>query len=251
MQVQLSAVIITFNEEKNIERCIVSAKKVADEILVVDSFSTDRTVSICESMGVRVVQNKWEGYTAQKNYAQSLVSNDYILSLDADEALSDQLLESVLAVKKEGLNGVYEFNRLTNYCGTWIRHTSWYPDKKIRIFNRHTTQWVGEIHEQLDFKTDSIYFLEGDLLHFSFYTIEQHLLQIEKFSTAAANELYGKGKRTNVLLIGLKVISRFIKNYIIRFGFLDGKAGFNVSRFSAYANYLKYKKLLHLQKQLK
>ena len=249
MQVQISAVIITFNEEKNIERCILSVKKVADEILVVDSFSTDKTKEICEKHGVSFYQHEWEGYAVQKNLANGKASFDYVISLDADEALSSELEESILNEKRLGLRGVYKFNRLTNYCGSWIRHTSWYPDSKIRLFDRKACYWKGNIHEKLVFNEEEVVHLNGDLLHYSFYTRQQHLLQIEKFSSLAARELYEKGKKMGVVQLYLKVGARFFKNYISKLGFLDGKAGFDVSRYSAFATYLRYSKLRALNKQ--
>jgi len=248
MQVQLSAVIITFNEEKNIERCVLSAQKVADEVIVLDSFSTDKTIAICEALNVKVYQHKWLGYADQKNLANKHASNDYILSLDADEALSAELEAELLTLKKNGFSGVYRFNRLTNYCGTWVRHTSWYPDAKVRIFNRKTCHWSGSIHEELVCKNENLTHIKGDLLHYSFYTREQHLAQIEKFSSIAANDLHLKSRSIGKASLYLKVVARFVKNYLLKRGFLDGKAGFDVSRYSAYATYLRYSKLRELNK---
>ena len=126
MQVQISAIIITFNEEKNIERCILSVQKVADEILVVDSFSKDKTRAICEKYGVRFLEHVFEGHIQQKNWAKSQAQFDYILSLDADEALDEKLTESILKVKHNWTSSAHKMNRMTNYCGQWVKHTSWY-----------------------------------------------------------------------------------------------------------------------------
>lgn len=248
MQSKLSAVIITLNEEKNIERCVLSAQKVADEVIVLDSFSTDNTVAICEGLNVKVHQQKWLGYAEQKNLANSYAINDYVLSLDADEALSKELEAEILKLKSNGLQGVYSFNRLTNYCGTWVRHTSWYPDVKIRIFNKNVCEWSGSIHEELVCKNQRITHIKGDLLHYSFYTRKQHLMQIEKFSSIAANDLHEKGQSIRKVNLYLKVVARFVKNYLLKLGFLDGRAGFDVSRYSAYATYLRYSKLRALNK---
>ena len=248
MQVQLSAVIITFNEEKNIERCILSAQKVADEVIVLDSFSTDKTVEICQDLKAKVYQHKWLGYSEQKNLANGYASNEYILSLDADEALSSELESEILKVKANGLRGVYRFNRLTNYCGNWVRHTSWYPDAKIRIFSKKVCYWRGNIHEELSIQDQQITHIKGDLLHYSFYTRKQHLLQIEKFSSLAAADLHRQGRSIGMVNLYLKVFARFVKNYLLKLGFLDGVAVFDVSRYSAYATYLRYTKLRELNK---
>lgn len=142
--IKLSAVIITYNEEDNIERCLESLEKTADEILVVDSFSSDRTAEICKSKGVEFIQHSFEGHIEQKNYALSRASNDYVLSLDADEALSDKLIQSIRAAKQNWSTNGYSVNRLTNYCGKWIRHCGWYPDKKIRLWDKRKGTWGGD-----------------------------------------------------------------------------------------------------------
>ena len=140
---KISAVIITFNEEKYIEKCISSLEEIADEIIVVDSFSTDRTEDICGKFNVRFSKHKFDGYVEQKNYAMSLASYPYILSLDADEALSDELKKSILGIKDNLKYDGYIFNRLNNYCGKWIKHSRWYPDKHLRLFNSAKGKWTG------------------------------------------------------------------------------------------------------------
>ncbi len=179
---QLSVVIITFNEERNITKCLESVKSLTDDIIVVDSFSTDKTVEIAKTYNAKVFQQKWLGYSKQKNYANSLAKYPYILSLDADEVLSDTLLNSIQNIN--AWTGVYEFNRLTNYCGTWVKHCGWYPDKKIRIFPKNTVKWEGDfVHEILSLPSDmDVHFLKGDLLHYSYHSIEDHYRQIEKYA---------------------------------------------------------------------
>ena len=135
MKVQISAVVITFNEERNIKRCLKSLVGVADEIVVVDSYSTDRTEEICRSFNARFIKHRFEGHIQQKNWAILQASSPYILSLDADEALSDNLRTSILRAKENWTHDGYYFNRLTNYCGKWIRHTSWYPSRKLRLWD--------------------------------------------------------------------------------------------------------------------
>ena len=140
---KISAVIITYNEEANIERCLESLEGTADEVLVVDSFSTDRTADICKSKGVDFIQHPFKGHIEQKNYALSCAGNNYVLSLDADEALSDNLIQSIRAAKQNWRADGYSVNRLTNYCGKWIRHCGWYPDKKVRLWDRRKGHWGG------------------------------------------------------------------------------------------------------------
>lgn len=141
--VKLSVVIITFNEESNLARCLESVKDIADELIVVDSYSTDNTVSIAQKFAATVVQRAFTGYTDQKDFATRQASNDWILSLDADEAVTPELIKSILAVKASPENNVYQMSRLTNYCGKWIRHCGWYPDKQTRLYNR-TKRQVGK-----------------------------------------------------------------------------------------------------------
>ena len=148
---KLSVVIITLNEEKNIERCLQSVKDIADEIIVVDSYSDDRTEEICSEFGVKFIQQKFKGYVDQKNDGNALASHDYILSLDADEALSEELAASISQVKENWQFDAYAMNRLTSYCGKWIRHSGWYPDRKSRLFDRRKARWTGHlVHERVE-----------------------------------------------------------------------------------------------------
>ncbi len=246
----LSVIIITLNEERNIARCIASLKNVADEILVVDSFSTDRTKEICLSEGVRFIENKWEGYSAQKNFAHSQATHDFILSLDADEALSDELAASILEIKNNSTPELCSFNRLTNYCGTWIRHGSWYPDVKIRLYDRRECAWEGTIHERLKFHAEKkARHLKGDCLHYTFYSISDHLRQVDKFTTLMAKEAFQKGHRSNFFRLLFSPKVKFIRDFIFLGGFLDGYHGYLISRISAYATFIKYAKLKELQKK--
>jgi len=250
MKTPLTATIITFNEERNIERCLLSLQGVADEIVVVDSFSKDRTREICERYGVRFIENAFGGHIQQKNFAIDQASNDWILSLDADEALRDDLKKSILDVMNSPQGVAYRFNRLTNYCGTWVKHSGWYPDKKVRLVNKNHARWTGvNPHDRLDTtRGESTMFIQGDLLHYSYYTREDHLKQIEYFSSIAAKELFARGKKTGSLLIYLKVCVQYLKNILFKAGFLDGRAGWTIARLSAYATYRKYTKLQQLNR---
>ncbi len=250
MSLHISAIIITLNEERNIERCLNSLKGVADEIIVVDSFSTDRTKEICLSHHIKFIENNWPGYAAQKNFAQQQASNDFILSLDADEALSEKLADSIRKIKSQAIFHVYSFKRLTNYCGKWIRHGAWYPDIKLRLYDKRKCNWEGIIHERLQYPpSEKVVMLEGDCLHYSFYTIAEHEMQVNKFTDLMAKEAFEKGRRTNQLQILLKPRFKFIRDYIFRLGFLDGYYGFVISRISAHATFLKYVKLKELTKR--
>lgn len=247
---KLSAVIITFNEERNIGRCLSSLKDVADEIVVVDSFSKDSTKQICLGHGARFIENPFEGHIQQKNVAIDVAKGDYILSLDADEALTPELEKSIRTVKessdpKDG----YTMNRLTNYCGKWIHHCGWYPDTKVRLIRKGAGKWTGvNPHDRLDlFPGNSEGHLEGDLLHYSYYTAEDHLKQIEFFGKIAAAELKEQGRRTNWLEIGLKWLAQLFKSLVIKSAWKDGKMGIIVAWRSAYATYRKYRILLETQ----
>ena len=168
MASKISAVIITQNEERNIGRCLESLSGIVDETVVVDSGSTDETKEICEKYGARFMHHDWKDYADQKNYANSLVNHEWTLSIDADEALSDQLRESISELKKAGLDGncTYSMARLNNYCGSWIRHSGWYPDEKVRLWPSGACTWEGLVHEELKYaKAMENRKLEGDLLH--------------------------------------------------------------------------------------
>lgn len=250
MSVKLSAVIITFNEERNIRRCIESILDVVDEIVVVDSYSVDKTKDICSEYDVRFIEHEFEGHIEQKNWAKDQATFDYILSLDADEALDEKLKSSINTVKQDWTNDGYSMNRLTNYCGHWVRHSGWYPDVKMRLFHRKKGNWGGNNpHDKfiLD-KSAKQAHLSGDLLHYSYYSRAEHLQQIHKFSDIGAKALAKKGKRSSYLKILIKPLARFIKAYLVNLGFLDGKVGFDIARFSAYSNYLKYSKLMTINR---
>lgn len=248
---KISVVIITKNEEKNIGRCIDSVKDIADEILVVDSFSTDKTEEICKSKGARFVQHAFEGHIEQKNYATSLTEYPHVLALDADEALDDALKKSIAEVKQNWKYDGYEMNRLTNYCGTWIKHCGWYPDRKLRLFDKTKGKWGGiNPHDKFELQPGcTISRLKGDILHYSYYTIDDHYKQIEYFTTINAKASFDRGKHAPIWKLYLAPVIKFVKDYVVKLGFLDGQAGWQISRLSAWATYVKYKKLRALYKQ--
>jgi glycosyltransferase involved in cell wall biosynthesis len=241
----ITGVIITFNEERNIERCITSLKNVCDEIIVLDSFSTDQTEAICRALHVKFLQHAFDGHIQQKNRALQLAETEWVLSLDADEALTDELSDSILKVKQNPSGEAYAFNRLTNYCGHWVKHCGWYPDTKIRLVKKDGAQWTGvNPHDRLErIDQGKVETLTGDLLHYSYYTKEDHFKQIEYFGNIASKELFDQGKNISLAMLYVKVGNQFIKSFLIKLGMLDGKTGFLISIRSAYATYVKYRKL--------
>ncbi|MFM7668564.1 MAG: glycosyltransferase family 2 protein [Bacteroidota bacterium] len=246
----ISAVIITLNEERNISRCIESLIPVVDEIIIIDSFSTDNTKEICAKYPVKFLQKKWLGYSQTKNFGNSLAENQYILSIDADECLSIQLQEEILSLKTNKLHGVYKINRLTNYCGVWIYHSGWYPDWKIRLFPKDYSSWNESIvHEELEF---SVVLPETKLLsnleHYSYYSYAHHQEKADHYSRLTAIKYFKQSKKSYFLSPFLSAASRFISMYFIKLGVLDGISGYKIATISAKSNYLKYKELRKLTK---
>lgn len=247
----LSAVIITFNEEKNIGRCIDSITAVADEIIVLDSYSTDETIHIARSKGAVIHQQEFAGYGQQKNDALQLCSHNFVLSLDADEALDEVLIKEILEAKKAPAADAYLMNRCTNYCGKFIRHGSWYPDQKIRLFNKMIARWSDDrIHERIQIPAAiKAKRLKGDILHYSFNSIEEHVAQNNKFSTISAQTLYSTGRRTSLFKIIINPWWAFVLSYVVRLGFADGLYGFIVAVNISHLTFLKHTKLMVLQRQ--
>jgi glycosyltransferase involved in cell wall biosynthesis len=244
----ISVAIITFNEERNIERCLISLQGVADDIVVVDSFSEDRTEEICKKYGVRFIQHKFEGHIEQKNFAISQAKYPHILSLDADEALSPSLKASILKAKENWTCDGYVFNRLTNYCGKWIRHASWYPARKLRLFDSRKGKWGGmNPHDRYILaKGSTTGFLRGDLLHFSYYNIREHIDQINRFSDILARSYLANNKSASYFTIIFHPVWRGFRDYVLKAGFLDGFFGLVISMNSAHETFLKYSKLRRL-----
>ncbi|MEZ4721358.1 MAG: glycosyltransferase family 2 protein [Flavobacteriales bacterium] len=246
---KISAIVLTLNEERNIGRCLESLSGIVDEIIVVDSFSTDRTEEIAKSHGSTFIQQKFLGYIEQKNFALTKATYDHVLSLDADEALSDELRLSILEVKESFDCEGYFVNRLANYCGQWIRHGGWYPDWKMRLFDRTKGTWRGtNPHDKYVLnKGSKSRKLKGDLHHYTFYTAEEHRKQVVNFTNISSQAKYDQGVRSNWMKICVKPMARFVKGYIFKLGFLDGYFGLRIALYSTYATYLKYRKLLSIQ----
>ncbi|MEW7280767.1 glycosyltransferase family 2 protein [Aquimarina sp. 2201CG1-2-11] len=243
--VKLSGVIITYNEEKKIERCLQSLINVTDEIVVVDSFSTDKTEEICKKYNVKFVSQKFLGYVEQKNFAITQASHDYIVSLDGDEALSPELQKSLLKLKSNWTLDGYSANRFNNFCGQWIKHSDWYPDRKMRFFKKGKGEWKG-INPHDSFKLynpKSSAKLKGDILHWNYATYQEFNLKTDKFSSISAQSYYELGKKAPVWKILLNPTWAFLKSYILRLGFLDGLNGFVICVQTANITFLKYTKL--------
>jgi glycosyltransferase involved in cell wall biosynthesis len=249
--IKLSVVIITYNEESNIKRCLNSILPVADDIVVVDSGSTDQTVNICQHMGARVVVHPFEGHIQQKNWAVTQALYPHVLSLDADEELSPKLQDEIQRIKKNWQFDGYYMNRRNNYCGTWINFSGWYPDRKLRLWDSRKGKWTGRNpHDRYQMLPEAkASHIKGDLLHYTYKTIEQHLDQIQKFSTISAKEKFEKGKNISVIVMVLRPFAIFLKKYFLKLGILDGYAGFIISVLTAYYTFVKDIKLRELNKK--
>ena len=249
---KLSGVIITFNESKNIEKCLQSLVNVVDEIIVIDSLSTDDTVAICKRYNAKIVEQKFLGYVEQKNFALQQASYDYIVSLDGDEALSETLQQSIISLKNDWKHDGYYCNRYNNFCGQWIKHSDWYPNKKLRVFDRRKAQWKGinpHDHVEMNNKNDTVGHLKGDILHWTYQTYSEFNLKTEHFSTIAAKAYFDLGKKAPIWKIIFNPTWAFFKAYILRLGFLDGFNGLVICVQTANITFLKYSKLRELIKK--
>ncbi len=239
---KVSAAIITLNEERNVVRAIESLG-CCDEILVVDSGSTDRTVEVATRLGARVVDESWHGYARQKNLAAQQAANEWILSIDADEALTEALEGEILTIKKDGPTADgYSMPRRAQYCGRWILHSGWYPDRKVRLYHRDRAEWVGEyVHESVSVR-GRVAELESDLLHFTCSSLSEHLKTLDRYTTLAAQELVAKGKPVASTRLMLDPAWTFLRSYVLQRGFLDGPQGLSIAWMAALYTYLKYAK---------
>lgn len=245
----LTAVIITQNEAHNIGRCLESLQGVADEVVVVDSGSSDESESICRKAGVRFEHHDWEGYSGQKNYADSLASCNWTLSIDADEALSDTLRDTLLRLKREGMDGgtVYSVCRLNNYCGHWMRHGGWRPDEHVRLWRTGTAAWCGEVHEQLTFcQPMKRLRLQGDLLHYTYYTVDDHALRTVRYARLAGEKAFAEGRRCGGMAVVLKPVGTFLTKYLLKGGYRDGLMGYTAARILSTYTLVKYARLREL-----
>jgi len=240
--VKISATIITYNEERNIARALESLR-CADEVLVVDSGSSDRTLEIAEKLGAKVVDSPWPGYAKQKNLAAERAQNDWILSIDADESLSEALEAEIWHLKKNGPEyDAYTMPRLARYLGRWINHSGWYPDRKVRLYNRNKAQWVGDyVHESVKV-TGRIGHLEGNLLHFTCESLSEHLKTMDRYTTLAAEQLLASKQNVTWGRLIFEPPWTFFRTYFLKLGFLDGVEGLAIANMAALYNFVKYAK---------
>jgi glycosyltransferase involved in cell wall biosynthesis len=246
----ISAVIITFNEEQRLEPALQSLEGLVREVIVVDAFSTDGTVKLAKARGCRVFERAWTNYSDQKNFANDKASSAWILSLDADERVSPELRREL-----EGLAGVepacdgFSIPRRVYYLGRWIRHSGWYPDRRVRLFRRGAARWEGEyVHENL-VVSGRVERLRGDISHFTYRNIADHVARINKFSGLGAQKLYVRRKKCRWYHLVFLPPGRFLKSYILKAGVLDGFPGLVISVLNAYAIFIRYAKLREIWKK--
>lgn len=240
---QLTVAVITKNEEDNIERCL-AAVPFADEIVVVDCGSEDRTVEIAKKFTDRVVHHEWEGHVKQKQYAVDIAANDWILSVDADEQVSPALGKMIETLKADGpRHDAYTVNRKVFYLGRWINHSGWYPDRRIRLFDRRKAHWGGyDPHDEV-VCSGTVGRLDADLNHYSYRDLAHHLQVINNYTTIMAERYWEKGRRATLLDLVFRPPFAFVKKYVFKAGFLDGAHGLLVCSLTAYYVFCKYAKL--------
>jgi glycosyltransferase involved in cell wall biosynthesis len=248
--VKISATIIAFNEEANISDAISSVLW-ADEVLVVDSGSSDRTREIAADLGAKVIEREWQGFSDQKQFAAESAMHDWILSIDADERVSAELADELLRIRSLPANADgYKIPRLNFYMGRALRHGGCYPDKQLRFYDRRSGRWSRRlVHESVEMMPNAkIGRLRHDILHFSIPNAAYHHRMIgERYSILNARQMFEGGRRTNILKIGLSAPSAFLRRYLFRFGFLDGLPGLVFAAFAAYHDFLKQVLLWELQ----
>jgi len=231
---RFSVVIITFNEEKNIAVCIEAASKVSNDIVVVDSKSTDNTVQIAESLGARVIVKDWEGFSVNKNTGAKFALNDWIISIDADEVITDELANNILTVEKKS-NTVYQINILSNFLGKWVKYSGWYPSWKKRIYNKKMFRWNNAfVHEALVGENImELKKIKGQLLHYSYQKQKDVDVKVERYSKLLAKEIVNKGKRIGIVKRFFGPLYKFVNTFIFKLGFLDGITGYKISKMNA------------------
>jgi (heptosyl)LPS beta-1,4-glucosyltransferase len=240
---RISACLITLNEERNLPRALKSLEGIADEIVVVDSGSTDRTAEIARAHGALIFERPWTNYSKQKNFAAEHALHDWILSMDADEELSSSLQNSLLAWKKNAPRfPVYEMARRTWYLGAWIKHSGWYPDFQRRLYQRNAACFSGIVHEALRF-SGAPGRLAGDLLHYTVHSVAEHEEKVQRYASLAGQQLYQQGKRSWRGALWFATPWSWFQNFVLRGGFLDGYRGARIAQMAARAVQLKYRRL--------
>jgi glycosyltransferase involved in cell wall biosynthesis len=246
--VKLTVTVITYNEAAHIQEVLDSVAW-ADEILVVDSGSTDSTADLARTRGARVVVREWPGYSAQKNFAADSASHDWILSVDADERVTQELATEIRELLGKGPSATgYRIRRVSHYLGRWIRTTDWYPDYQLRLYDRRVGRWNGRrIHESVQLRDGRPAMLQGELQHYAYRDIPHHLKTIDAYTTLAADQWHEQGRRTNPIGLALHPPAAFLRNYVLRGGFRDGTAGLIISILNSYYVFLTLAKLWERQ----
>lgn len=246
---KLSVTIITYNEEDRLEEALKSVRDIADEIVVVDSHSTDNTVKIAEKYNARVFYNIFDNYGDQKNIALKNATHEWVLNLDADERVSQELAESVLRLKSSvdiEADG-FLIKRKTQYLGRWIMHSGWYPDRKLRLFRKNKSHWSGRIHESLVLE-GRLEKLEGEILHFTYRDMNDHIQRLNRYSYMQAQDIVARGKKALYLRAVILPSITFIRFYIWKLGILDGYPGFIIALVSSWGTAMKYLKAIALKR---
>jgi glycosyltransferase involved in cell wall biosynthesis len=249
---KISAVIITFNEEDRLPDALNSLQGIADEIVVIDSFSTDDTVAIARNAGAIVYQNRFEDYGQQKNFAMGKAAYEWILNLDADERVCPELKQAIIERKGNNTPGTaaaFTIKRKTFYLGRWIRHSGWVPDRKIRLFRKSAAVWKGRIHEKLEV-TGSTARLPGTILHFTYRDITDHVRRLNRYSSFLAEEIVRQGKKCLYARLLILPTVTFLRHYIWKFGWLDGFPGLVIAMVSSWGTALKYLKAIVLKRRI-
>jgi glycosyltransferase involved in cell wall biosynthesis len=246
---KLSVTVITKNEEADIAEALRSVRW-ADELIVVDASSTDETADIARRIANRVVVRDWPGFVAQKNYAASIAAHDWILSIDADERVSPALGDEIRTVlsRPDTTHAAYRMPRVTWHLGRWMRSTDWYPDYQLRLYDRRSAHWVGQYVHEAVAVDGTIGRLRGELMHFAYRDIGEHLETIARYTALAARQMHENGRRASALQIVGHPPLAFLRNYILRGGFRDGGPGLIVSAMNAYYVFLKFARLWELQR---
>lgn len=246
---KLSVIIIAKNEVANIRVCLESVAW-ANEIIVVDSGSSDATVEICRELGAKVFVHDWPGFGAQKNRALGYATNEWVFSIDADERVTPELRTAIEAVLRNGgVHAAYRISRLSSYCGRFMRHSGWCPDHIVRLFKRDAAKFSADlVHERL-LVEGATGLLDGELLHYSYENLEQVLNKVNQYSSASAQMLQQRGRRASLSGAVLHGLWSFIRTYFLRAGFLDGREGFMLAVSNAEGTYYRYLKLMLLNKK--
>lgn len=249
----ISISIISLNEEANLRRCLTSLAGLAQEIVIVDSGSKDGTAAIAAEFGAKFVHQDWLGYTAQKNHCLDLCAQPWILALDCDEELTPELRESICSFFAHGDDQKFDgawMSRLVWFMGRWIRHGDWYPDRKVRLFRRDKSRWAaeggGQVHERLDVNGPCTT-LAGDLLHYSFKNIQHYIVKHARYSDVFLETQRGKGLRWSLLHTLFRPWWRFVRAYVLKFGFLDGFPGFWIAVATAFFTFDRYSRMFEAE----